>query len=308
MKSIISNSSGNIVKESGSYKGVLLTVLCVGTANTAFTGAMIAPEKSVLKVVRTRNRKETVICEKNIRDLIYTASIEKPVAEYLLDNTKHILTKAHGVGIKPTATIPLFFDFGTVLNIKPGDKLTAELQIIDGFYTSQMDSTSQINFDLIEGIGIETYTPVFKSRTIDAAAESPSENLGSNIHRIVLLNLDKDTLLTADQVWNSLTLSSDKVNFTDQHAELKARNQAHYPTSAAAELRFQKFLLHDDEVELDNVTISGSTTSANVTNSKNLILWRTYVSDAELVGRAIATSEKHEARGLQKLGVTPRFK
>ena len=304
MKSIQHNSSAQIVAETGSYKGVLLNVLAVGTANTAFTGAMIAPEKSVLKVVRTRsNGKEVTIAERNIRDLIYCASLEKPVAEYLLDNTKHILTKAHGAGVKPTATIPLFFDFGSVVNLKAGEKLTAELQVIDGFYTTQMDATSQLNFDLIEGIGIESYTPQFKFKVIDAASESPSENLGSNIHRLALINLDKDTLLTADQVFTQVTLKSDKFNFTDTHAELKQRNETNYQTTAAAELRFQKFLLHNDEVELDNVTISGSCVAANVVSAKNYIMYRTYDSDAQLLAQAIQMSKKHEDKGLIKLGV-----
>lgn len=305
MKSIVYGGTDSITATTGSFKGVsLTTILTNGTANTAFTGDVVDMTNANLRVIWSDGKKERVICNDNLRNLLATSQIESPAFEYVIDQSKIISTLAAGIGVKATAIRPLVFDFGEVVTVPRGGSLYVEVSVSNSYYTSQCEAaTSKLQFDTMEGIGNMTVIPEFRSKIINAAVTNPSENLGDNVTKLVVVNYDKTSFLTADNVFNTLMVTSDKVKINDTFSDLVGRNEEQFSSQADAQIRKQCWLLHNSGVELDNVVVDGVTNSSNVTASKNFILWKTYFTDTAIVSQAVARKEKHENKALVKLGI-----
>jgi len=305
MKSILYGGTDSITATTGSYRGVSLTTILTNAAtNTAFTGDVVDMTNANIRVIWSDGKTEKVIVNDNLRNALACSQIENPAFEYVIDQTKIISTLAAGVGVKATALRSLVFDFGGVVTVPRGGSIYVEVQVSNGYYTSQCEtSTSKLQFDLMEGIGNMDLIPEFRSKIINASVTNPSENLGDNITKLVVVNYDKTSFLTADNVFNTLSIVSDKVKINDTFADLVGRNEEKFTSQTDAQIRKQCWLLHDSDVELDNVVLDGVTNSANVTASKNFILWKTYFTSPSIVQTAIIRREKHIDKGLVKIGL-----
>jgi hypothetical protein len=272
------------------------------STNTAFASGIWVPNLFTVRATLKRWGKETILFSDNLENVLTTTEIFNPVYEYLKDTSKNITTLAAGVGVYATGIIPLELNFGSVINLMGDDELVVEVTANPGAFSTTLanQNSSFMTLDKKDAIGIEYFTPKVRSEVIPTSAANYGSDLGDNVTRVVLLQLDKTTRLTADQVATSFNFVSDRKNSIDTVAEVYARNNALYADAADAAVRLQTLVLHDG-AEVDRCRVDFTFNGANVTASKNFIGSISFETSQMLLARAYGLSDKHKKADLTKL-------
>lgn len=288
-----------------SIKGLSLPIYIKhASTNTAFASGMWDPTLATIQINLLRNGVKTPIANDTLSNLIALTGYSKPVFEYLKDTSKNIQTVAAAVGVKAEGYMPLIMDFGSVINLKGSDELIVDITINSGFFSATLaDTTGTVNYmqlDYIPGVGLEYFTPVFRQEVIQTNQTNPSFDLGDNVTRIVLYNVDKTDTLTASQVATQVNISSNKLSSNDTVQELYTKKRDLFVNDADAAIRKQSYMLHDGS-DLDNVRIDLTLTGANVNASKNFVLYRSFFTSIGQIKSAKQRAAKHEQEDLYKI-------
>lgn len=273
--------------------------------NTALVAADLDLSKISVKISLVRRGQNIPIATDNLQNLTMASNYFSPIirtaqASWLNGGTRILLAAA--VASKEIRVCPVKFDFGGIINLDGDDRLMMEFNLASSAISAAVDTaTSYANIDFTSGIGIEYVTPQYRSIGIEAACTSLSETLGDNVTRVVLINTNKTDVLEASQVVTNLSLSSDKLSYTADYARLLEMQTAQFVDETIAGYRLQSFCLYNGGMDLDNVKLDASTTSANVTASKNYIAVFNYMSDPLTLAKAQFMQSKQDRYNLKKV-------
>jgi len=305
MQSVKFNNIGSLVVSNKSVRGVKMYLALIhNVLNTNFTTNDVKFQFMNLKLILTRGGKSYTLVSDNLRTICAFSNYFNPMfltALLFTAGKRTIVAKA--TAVYENLYIPLYFDFGGVINLKGSDTLSVELNLTNGATNAtNVNSNSTMNFDFEQGIGYEFGTPYTESAVIQASQNSFSQSLGDNIGDIVLLQLDKTDYLAASQVLLSMSMKSDKYSPNKDYGELITDQAGDFETDATAATRLQSFCLYRKvEQALNGCSVELTLNGNNVTANNNILVWRRYYTDMSLVKIASRRADKHANEFVQKL-------
>lgn len=306
MKNIEINKTEKLEVKNKSISGLVCPVYVKHTTNaTAFTGNILDTSKAIVKVTLKRGKQSVLVAPNlSLDKLIALNGIELPHWNLINGATSSTeVLVAQDTGVKEERRINLVIPFGSTINLQGDDRLEVEVTINSGFFANTCDtSLSFMQIDVIEGVGVEEFVPVFNSVVVPDNEDNQSFSLGDNVTRVVWFNTDKTAITTAEQIIQTLDLVSDKYVRKDTNHMLHAKALALYPTVAEKTARYQSFLIYDGK-DLDKVELSVSASGSDIAAGKNFILTRSFVTSPSLIARAHNMRMKHQVRDLAKHGV-----
>ncbi|MDN4163964.1 hypothetical protein QWY31_00545 [Cytophagales bacterium LB-30] len=298
------NETESLKLSSGTVAGFSVVAFLEQTAvNTPFAADQLDLSELNLKCVLKRNGVQETLFQDIAVPLVAISNYDRSGFVHLASDTVHYKTiLAHGIATKAQAIVPFVIDLGGVLNLKGGDELIFMVQPKNGVFAAAINSsTSFFEFDVIRGIGVESYIPYIKTESITAGKGQDTFSIGDNVKQIMFVNADKTGVLDADQVIQNFDLSSDKLSFSDTYRQLQAKRDASFATKEQSDARRQTFLLFEDEQDIDQVNIELQFVGANVNTSKNWIVYRSFRTNAEKVIYAAQKQAEHAQENLVKL-------
>jgi hypothetical protein len=247
-----------------------------------------------VKCILRRSGREHILFHENLL-LLAIESMYYSAIEHALQKT--VITLAAGTQVM----LPLLVDLGYPVNLLGDDELSLEVTTKTGWMGTYDAASSSLEVEDREAIGVETVIPMIKSRSISATHSRVVESLGDNVTSITLVNTEATrSNSTADAVFESLIISSDKYSASDNRGRLLSRRASQFENVANASLRRENFK-YVPAVELDDVEITIEMNGANVAATKNYIVYRTYVTTREVLQRAAALNSKHANQNEAKL-------
>lgn len=272
------------------------------TTNSGGIGSTpLDTEQLQLKGTLRRNGSEIEMFNHTLKNLVLLSHIKSSTYDFLLNGVV-IQVGSAGGGID-SYIVPLRFDFGGTINLIGDDEFILEWQLNSGFFSASANlnlNTCYISVDDAESSDIEYYVPITRSKVIEGSQDNPTYSLGDNIMNLMLVNYDKTGFNLADRVVKTLRLKSDKITKNDTFDELLTKAISYYTAPSEALVRNQNWIVYQGAEELDNVELNLSLNSANVTSSKNYILWRTFYTDNWLVTRGTALKDKADSKSDKK--------
>jgi hypothetical protein len=286
-----------------SFDGISLPIYCTAAvANTAIGTNYIDLTKGTLKVIIHRNGTEEIIINDNLKNLVMHFSMLNAQIEWARHHlfgapaSKITLVPAAS-GVKHQEVLPLNFDFGTTINIKGNERVTAQLTLNTGFFGANVDQeNSYVQFDLNKSIGVEYFTPFYHSKVIEAGSTNFTCDLGNMVDEIFIINYNKDNFTPT--VVSSLNLSSDKLVINDNFIEILAKVTNKYTSVTQMQHRIQNYPIHSG-IELNNVSLALTLNASEVAASQNFILYRRVKTNEALLNRAASMDEKHRAQNIR---------
>lgn len=277
-------------------------------ANTAITKTDLNMTSIVIKTILKRAGKIITICNDNLQTLALESAIQgrlNGIYQFLVDssNSFEAYTRiANGASAKETFILPVPINFGGVINLKDSDELTTEITVNGGAWQSTISTTnSYLNLDYDYACGIEYKTPQIRSYAFQASITQDKVSLGDRVERVSFINLDKKSNLSADDVVTSVQLESDKLTFSANKVDFFAKMQLVRDATDFTN-NFNNIVVYGEPNQpfLNGVQCTFNFTSANVTASKNFLVWRTFETSPELIARAQAMAQKHANENYQK--------
>jgi hypothetical protein len=260
----------------------------------AGTLASILLENVNVKIVLRRKGKEYTIAN----DGLHLLSLESMYYQ----GFQHVLDKSPVSLSDNYKMLPLMIDLGTPLNLKEDDELSVEVNTKPGWMGDFDPSSSSIEVEDREAIGVEVAIPYIKTRPISATHNKATESLGKNVTSIMLANTESDRDNSdAKKVFESLMINSDKYNATDNRGRLLSRRATQFANVSDALARKENFR-YVPAVELDDVEVIVELNAAQVAPSKNFIIFRQYEQNAVVIDRANTMISKHASRRNRKIG------
>jgi hypothetical protein len=258
----------------------------------AGTLANVLLENINVKITLNRNGKAMVLAHEHLK-LLAMESMFFQGFEHALSLTGISISATHKM-------LPLMVDLGLPLNLMGNDELVVEATTKSG-WLADFDSDSFIDIEDREAIGVETVIPFIETKPVSATHARIVESLGNNVSSIMLLNMETArTDADADRVWESMIITSDKYNSSDNRGRLFSRRITQFEQVASAAARKQNFRFVPS-VELDNVQITVELNGANVSATKNYIVYRSYLVTRDGLQRAGAMQDKHANRNQSKV-------
>jgi hypothetical protein len=254
------------------------------------------PEQLTLKATLRRNGQEIEMFNHTLKNLVILSHLRTTTYRSLNPNFFIALDVMNTIGLNT-----LRFDFGGPLNLIGDDELLLEWSLNSTYFQSGIDSANSfISLDETECTDVEYFVPITRSKVIEGSQDNPSYSLGDNVMSIVIANYDKASIYTADSVIKTLRLKTEKFAKNDTFNELLAKGVSYYSDINEFFARYQTFQVYSGADELDGVELNLSLNSANVTSSKNYVLWRTFYTDNWLVTRATTISEQMNQKADKK--------
>lgn len=313
MKTIQFGNSDSIEFKGTSY-GALSAILKLvhTTDNTSIVHTDVDLTTIFLKLNLVRGNEVHQLFSENLKVLASLDNYKTCVWNVLQENadfsSSGFITVTKGASTKEQMIIPIIITFGGVINLRNDDKLILEVSTTSSTInsTNLNATTSVLELDLLESIGIETVLPQIKTKLIEASQSEVKFTPGDDITELMLLNLDKATITDADQIVNFCTVTSDKFATSDNYRQLLAKRYVQFETATYANDRNQTFMLIPNTgVEHDSVKVDLSLQTGNVTSSKNYFVYRTFKTSQKILALAGLTEQKHMAKTQIKMGITP---
>lgn len=285
-----------------------LSVVVRLALNSGGTASLPSLENVVLKCTLHRNGQKHIIFQDSLRLLaiesMFFGSIEQ------LQQASYMTLMADGVVAPPRIYgQQLMIDIGSPINVKGSDVLTLEASATNGWLTGSAStstyiSSSSIEFNWRDDIGVETFIPKIVSQYIPAQQEKFKHEMGDNVTSIAVINVEGQPpagyVNDANAIIRHLSVNSDRYTMSDTIDRMLARRSVQFPMQNQSWWRGHSFYI-DLNGEIDAASIELSLNAANVNTSKNAIVYRTYIIDAHTVHRAARMQAGHEAKNTEKV-------
>jgi hypothetical protein len=265
--------------------------------------------KTIIKIILFREGRERVLMNDTLLPLVIESAYRNGTFAFTQGQGVSDYINLDGAAQNPYKMLPLLIDFGSVINIKGDDQLICEL-IVNAETFIHPTSQNTVNVDLgasyiqmdeIEGIGLEYRTPRIITKAISSGESRVTLSLGDNIERLSFINtLTSGTYAIQDSPLNAVSLSSDKLQYSDNLVEMIAKRAQRFQSPALSAERNHSFILHEG-TELDSVNLDLTFTPAKVLAGENYIVYRAFDTSVALISRAQSRAEKHESYDLSKI-------
>lgn len=302
MITIPANGQKNLSVMNRTIKGLtFFATLVHGTVNTAFLASDFTWQNVLAKVKLKRNGKEMQICNANLRDLSASSNYFQALFLQALSTiVGSYVWVAQAGGVYAQAICPAKIDFGGVVNLRGNDELTATIQCLPGAFAATLNtSTSVLNADFEEGIGYEIATPQIDVFTLLESQTDHNLSLGSNVKSIYVLNYDKTSYVTGENIINSVDMTSRFYSPSWLYGDLLTNQATQFDTIAEAKLRLQSFCLYRSEIALHGVELTLHANGSDVTASNNVVVSYKQNPSRELLNKSIKARQKHDIQEAQ---------
>ncbi|MBN1186561.1 MAG: hypothetical protein JXB49_30070, partial [Bacteroidales bacterium] len=257
-----------------------------------------------VKMILTRNRVDhTIFSDKVIFWALDSALDNNFNYIHPLNTTASnmVIILAKDVAVKEQALISVVCDLPGVINVKDSDELKIEVSVGSSAFASDIDSSlSYVEAEFEQFIGYEENIPVVKVFSINSGESSFSPAIGNDVVKISLINLDKDSILEADQVIQSMSLKSDKYSSYATWRQLLCRRYYEMGIPVEAAYLRQSFLLYSGN-DLDGSTLDLQLNSSNVNSAKNGVVVSYLMTDLFTADRALNMQKKHAGENFRKV-------
>lgn len=253
------------------------TALVANAVNVDFLVSDFDPTKNMIIVNLYREGKKITLYSDTQQALIFSTFLRGNFA--LLHPKNGTLTNivlAKGVAVVRKDVYPYVLDFGKVIDLQKNDYLEVNVQFnASSLVGANLVGGTSSYIDVIEqdDVGYEDATRMIETFTLRNAESRISQNLGSGVRAIYLLNYDKDSVLAADAPMATISLASDKFSYTKTQEQLMAERQLALPNTAENAYRRHCLLLYDGKNgNLNNCSLELITVAANCNVGQNVII------------------------------------
>lgn len=289
-------------------KGIILSLFILAAANnTALTKSDIDLEKVFCKLELKRGKQNFVLAEDNLRVLACESGFHDSTFTHAsinmggLGNTGDILI-VKDTSVKEQQVYTVTINFPTI-DLSSNDQLIFNCRTNTGLLSANLDTNSSfIEFEYIYSTDVELGTPYIETQAISPGESKKRFSLGDNVHSITFINLDKTSIISADQVLNNVSINAQGFSSNENYFELLCKRNDTFETRENSKGRSQSFELYNGE-EIDNVTLDLQFVSTNVINGKCFVVVRRTYKDARLITLAQHSQDKKAHKMLSKVGV-----
>lgn len=293
--------------------GLNVSVILEATAdNTAIpltgyrTTSGFDPSNINIEVILKRNGISYTLVNNNLALIAHYSTMMKGGTLW----RKGLTLRKKGVATKHLVTRNLFLHLGGHYNLQGDDEILVTATVNRGTFGTAVSSTeSKIQIEANTSIGVEYAIHQMNFYAIQASQSNDSVNLGDNVTRLALLSFETDF---EKQIFKSVSLSSDRLDWTANEQELITRHWDKYPYNVADVLIQDvsdtahplyypnSFMVHDND-EIDRARLQFQMNPTNVDASENFIAWTTFITSQEMLSRAVQMKAKHSTKDSNKV-------
>lgn len=274
------------------------TFLEHATANTAFGNDEVDYTKAQFKVFLKRDKETIPILNGNLKELLLESAFDNVLYKTILNGQVNKIVKAAASGISAQAWAWAFIDLQGIINLRRGDKLKIEAYLHDGYFANSSTSNSRVEVDVVEGVGVESFTPQIMTESIQANESNREYTLGNKVTDVTFINFDKKTDLDADSVVETFSIQTDKMQKYESLEEIASLQAFSAPNTDIAQ-RYNSARLIEGAVPHNDVTINITFNSSNVNTGKNYLVYRTFIASPEVIANAVAKESEHALENLE---------
>lgn len=280
--------------------------LTAAVVNTGLTCADFLPQGIAVKVFLRRGNQTYRICQDNLQPLAMDSSICTSAFKWIAPAgsglTPPVLT-AHAVGVAEVAFIPIFVDFGGIIDLQEQDILTATITSTRSEYSANISTgASFVEFDFYESAGIEEAMPVIDVMSVNPNESNNNYDAGDCVRSITFINTDKTTALSSAQVVQQVAIDTDIIGINDVWTEAYTKtialchgNESDYIAQSLV------LMANSGGFMANNVKINISFNSTNVNGGKNYVVARRWISSSNIMNRAQVRRDEYVRRNRSKL-------
>lgn len=204
----------------------------------------------------------------------------------------------------------VFIYFGGHIQVSGNDELRITVTLTRGTFNTGVNATnSSLQVETNQSIGVEHWIPQFRSYAIQEGKTEDTVQLGDNIMRLALMSFEKDW---KKPIFNSCTLSSDRLDWNANEQELILRHWDNFPYNSADLVNNDyavnqhplyypnTFVIHDMD-EIDKAKVKFTMVASNVEPSRNFVAYTSYETNRTILEKAAMTKRKHAAKDLEKV-------
>lgn len=267
------------------------------TADTAFANHAIDFTQVTISVILKRAGKSYTIAQDQLMPLILASNFKKPSWHYShpLRNTNFIELREKALGVDHKIMIPTEIDFGGPINLKNDDELRAKITYHAGAAGATISAAeSYVEVYPVADIGNEETIPAIVTESIQTGQTRTDISIGDNVKEVFFINTNKSSRLESVNVIDELNFKSDKLvrDLNYNQLILQTVKQLQYIDDASS--RFQSFCVAEQfDYEMNNVQLTISLDSTQVTAGKNWVVAYKSIPDRETLARAIARERRH---------------
>ena len=291
----------------GSVCGTYITFYIQhNSTNTAFAADFIDPLLIQLKLTLNRDNKDVVLYNGSLRDwFAYSVYNTYKWAQILTNGqvTTSRVFLAPAVGVKEIRTIGFETALPGPVTMFGGDSLTFQVNLPTSAAASTVDTSISYGYiDFLECVGVEEGIPIVNVMTMQGAVASQTVPCGDFVKRIMFLNYNKQSYLSADRVLTDMSLSSDKFSKSNEITQLiDSSLMIQYPEPASTFEPYQSYLIYNGNMWLNNSKVDLTFNSTNVTASQNVLIWGQIILSKDTVERAEQRRKRHQSHNWQQL-------
>jgi hypothetical protein len=263
--------------------GLLCKIYVTAAAtNTAIAYAAILAQNIFVRVTLKRGGQSIPIFMDNLRLLNAVTNFTNIKGLLSMANSSGYTNLVNGAavnlvapasGVAEVDLLPYVIKFmGGCISLAGTDALEVEVTFNASSLSSAI-SASGSYMDITEtknSLKYETACPELYNMAISANEQRISEPLGHGVTKILWMNFDQSNQTTAEQIIQSLNVSSKQHSFNKTYIDLMTEQMDYYNTPLQAYQRGQSIVIYDGPA-LDDVKIDLLLNSGNVNASENYL-------------------------------------
>lgn len=193
-------------------------------------------------------------------------------------------------------------DLGEAINLNDDDELIVSITHgVNPWHGSiGSSSTSTINFQWREEIGVQKYIPVINVESVPSGQASFNRGLGDNVTALALISTAKTTLTDANAEYVTTQIRTDKQVLIDNLYQMINRRFFQFDVASLAASRYHCFY-YEPNAEWDNLVLDLTLNPTNVTANVLFVCTRAMVFNSEIMANASNYTQKHIGRNRAKL-------
>lgn len=300
-KKIQNGTVDSVTIQNKSFDSVDLTTYVASTTNNQYG----TPDytKTTVRGTLTRNGVTKTVIAGNLWALAKDAYFHNAAFDFdktPASTTAHVITVSAAAQVKGQHVAPITLPLGGIINCKGDDRFELEIQCnLAGGYVD--GAASYILADVNEAIGLEYVTPSTQVYAIQAGQAEWSKNLGQNITRATFLHAEDDAggELTAEEVLQSVALSSDKLSYNKTKLSLIADRAVQFEANLH---RGQCYNLVNSPQGLDGCQLDLLLNATKIAAGECFVVVTNYSVSRQTVAKARRRARKHAAKAVRKMG------
>ena len=281
--------------------------IVAAAANTAFTATVAPLDLTEINV-------KIILNQFGVKTDVYSGSLYPAVMKSAYGTAgyfqfksgsstaqKFAITLAAASGVKETIVQKAVVDLGCFINLKGNDSLEVYVDFRSASATAQVGTTTTVEVDVVDGIGVQTKVPKIYSQQLTAGVDRVTESFPSNLTTLHFLNTDKDNILEASSPITTLRFSSDKLSYINEFYQLIGDRLENVDVTGFVGDLDHDHQFYSGSMGLSNVKLDMNTVASNVNVGENYLVATYYMTNKQILKRGLVRGQKHNRENLSKI-------